>query len=452
MEPSRQQLDSKKPWVIFGCVLLLVIGIISLWGGLNGVGVETRAGERLSENRSGEEATSPDTLEGEAEIAFDGSGLGDTFTYLGKTITNLKLLEKVGYVCIGLDAEQLSDGDQVGVVGGERYQRPSKVLRGELVGLSAEIYDCMLACFPGEGSVLNSNLLGAGGPCFNSQLAKTSSKWGKTIWQEAVDAFIHDHPEVGDLCHGGAHIAGKNEVVLHGGEPIETLRNFSRLCNSGFQHGTLDALSVTKPSIAEMRAIASACKELTSDLAGECIHGIGHAAYDVTRTLEEASSICEVYDEEGYKGCSYGIVMRRFWREIPWSDSEDVPELIADAEQLCRRWPRRTLPDGGSTLNGCWYAVPYQMWFPIQGGVLGIITMDDLGGYVAEISAACGRAPEVGLGAVCESEAGRYAANAARWVQADAVKVCSYTRDVDGCVKSTTKAVEATLQQRGISE
>lgn len=449
MKSPNERSTSTKVWIVI--VSAILAGTVGAYLAGRG-GAETSSSAAMDQVGETDSVPSEEVVIGNGDdISFDGGGSGDTLVYPGKSIDGLELLEKEGYTCVGLDAEKLSGDDPGSVVGGDRYQRPSTLMRESIIGTPAEIYDCLLACFPGEGDILNSNLLRAGGPCLNAQLAKMSNKWGKEVWMDSVEAFIHDHPEAGDMCHGGAHIAGKNEVLKHGGEPMETLTSFTRLCNSGFQHGTLDALSILKPSTKDMRTLAAECVKLDSVLSGECIHGIGHAAYDVSQTLEEASSICEVYNDDEYRGCSYGIVMRRFWREIQKSEAEDVPELIADAERLCQKWPDKPLPQGGRTLNGCWYAVPYQMWFPIQGGILGTITMAEMGEYIGQISAACGRAPEADLGSVCESEAGRYTANAARWVLDDAIKLCSYTRDTEGCVAAAEDAVEATMLQRGLS-
>jgi len=427
-------------------LIVLVVGVALSSGAIAVLNSENGAVEPLDKLGTVETSVASSTARSNLVAELEDR----VYKYAGTPVMGLDLLEGVGYACIGLDEENtVLEEEEGGPIGSDGYTQPATLKRQNLDALGTQLYDCMVACMPERGEGWSSAALGAGRPCINTQLSKASKTWDSTMWIPVVEALVHDHPELEDVCHEGAHDAGKHVLLVRKEPMLAALKRLPGTCVSGFRHGLLDAVGFVETSVEELIELGDLCRTL-GEAAPDCTHGLGHAAWDGTGSLENAVRVCASLSENDMQLCSYGIVMRRFQRDLALFEASDIPKLVKDAAELCRAWPDMKTPDGASTLIGCWHAVAYQIWAPLSVSGGGNMTIAELGSHIQLITQGCALAPTAALVSACESEAGRYIASTSRWDLDKAVQLCAYVAEQNLCRTKTTQDVIGTREQRGI--
>jgi hypothetical protein len=375
----------------------------------------------------------------------DGVAVGEgDFSFAGVERASFPALEADGYRCLGRGP--VPDDFKAFRQGSESYSQPGELERERLEGLSAEMYDCLKVCLPEDTSSWDGHAVTWAEPCVNHHLIELTRRYGSAQFFPVLAAVMRDHPELNDTCHEGGH-AGGDLVITELGERYEdALGRIGRECLGGVQHGILDALGATSPSVDDVVSVAKVCEQV-GPAGPECAHGIGHAAWDAFEDFDlAAGSACGAMNLELLEQCGHGIVMRYYERNGLPETLDDLDWLLDDLVELCAtQWPDGNSPAGDPLKAGCWYGIGYAMWYPLFVTKYSAHEPADLRDAVAQISATCARLEPQGQ-ARCDSESGRYLASISYWEKPVAEELCGYIAgDREQCRRDVGRHIDSTL-------
>lgn len=123
----------------------------------------------------------------------------------------------------------------------------------------------------------------------------------------ALDAAIAPEPFA---CHALVHGIGRR-LVINGGEYGlgEALGMNDSVCESGFIHGSFEALGMLYSGKDLERIVSGACQFTKSAMQTECTHASGHAfAIADPKSIDTAIMRCSVFDPKS-EDCARGVVM-----------------------------------------------------------------------------------------------------------------------------------------------
>ena len=384
-------------------------------------------------------ATSSSVASSEEYKAVPVKTLEDrVYQYEKTAVRSFTALEGQGYICLGLPV-RAGSGASLGLL---NQSRPDIQNRSGLDQVAGDVYDCLLTCLPADPTTWGSPDLGLSTPCMDGQISGMSKVLEPSIVFAASDALMHDYPELSTTCHQGAHDAGKNAVIKFDLAVPEALRlapKMGRDCLYGFMHGVLETIGFTKSSTEVLKSVVKECQKIQdTGAAGECIHGLGHAAWDLYLDVGKVvDGMCGELPTQQFVSCSYGIVMRRFELSELNGDLKDHQAVFDDAIKLCtKEWPDGVNSDGTYQRYGCYRNVPFIIWYPLAMSKQ-ILDMDEaqVREYVKKATQVCLQFPSIKPGTSatdsvqnhCDIETGRYLAEAAEFDQVRGYELCTYS-------------------------
>lgn len=131
---------------------------------------------------------------------------------------------------------------------------------------------------------------------------------------QAVLAIVNDlDTEIAPepfACHPLVHGIGRRLVMSDGEVGLnEALETNDPVCESGFIHGSFEALGVLYSGAELERIVATACQRTDGDTQIECTHASGHAfAIADPKNIDTAITRCAVFDPRS-EDCARGVVM-----------------------------------------------------------------------------------------------------------------------------------------------
>ena len=360
------------------------------------------------------------------------------YMYEKTVVREFESLEGQGYTCLGLPP-RAGRGTGSGVLNQRELDAAG---RTTLEQVAADMYDCLLTCLPSDPRTWGSPDLELSQPCMDGQISGMSKVLEPSLVFSASAALMTDFPELSSTCHQGAHDAGKNAVLTHGlSVPVALgiAPKAGRDCLYGFMHGVLETIGFTKSSVSVLKSVVQECTKVQdAGASGECIHGLGHAAWDLYLDVGKViGGMCGELPSQQFVSCSYGIVMRRFELSALNGDLKDHQAVFDDATNLClKEWPDGVNPDGTYQRYGCHRNVPFIIWYPLAMSK----QIKDMGEaevrqYVKQATEVCLQFPSIKSNVNanepaqnhCDIETGRYLAEAADFDQARGYQLCSYS-------------------------
>lgn len=242
-----------------------------------------------------------------------------------------------------------------------------------------KIYEYLRECYPKDRS--GDGDIWAQTPCFNERVLELAASAEPADFFAGAKAVVVERPDVFAVCHDAGHKGSdvmlrrywdQNAPVLEQQEQLRKIFSVvNDTCMSGFIHGLFDTLGYLKADIGEFKIALEACLIV---LEFDCSDGLGHAAWEATLDLGEATKLCTLLPtNEGRVICDGGIVMRIYQhleKTDPWYyGSVDTPgfvvkEWMEKVASLCDDWPEDLLRDRGSK-EGCWVGTPYLYFKPL---------------------------------------------------------------------------------------
>lgn len=184
------------------------------------------------------------------------------------------------------------------------------------------------------------------------------------VWemQAQLEMQIEETPALYYACHDIGHLAGRRAYELAPDIGRLIVNNPSATCAYGIGHGVLDGFGDDSPGYEEFRAAADACATKEGMSAWLCADGIGHAAWEASGDLAQASVYCELLDYWARAACSEGIMMQIY--EPAGSGLMESPESVfAELPGVCESWPSSDKDVIRGCHAGAGYLYTREAWF-----------------------------------------------------------------------------------------
>ena len=307
---------------------------------------------------------------------------------------------------------------------------------------AVEVYQYLRECYPDDKA--SAEDIWAQTPCFNERVAKLAETAEPGDFFAGAKAVVVERPDVFAVCHDAGHKG--SDVLLRRywdrDADIETQKRqltevFSVVndtCMTGFVHGLFDTLGYLQAGVEQFQVALDACLSVGGF---DCSDGMGHAAWEATQDLEQATELCTLLptNEERIL-CDGGIVMRiyqHFEKTDPWYyGSIDTPGFKVEdwmnrVSQLCDTWPESPKRDKGGK-QGCWAGVPYLYFKPLYSELTSknndfAAAKDNLQKYLRLMESACESFGPVGS-EVCISAWWQYLVRTAMYEETNIKTLC----------------------------
>ncbi len=161
---------------------------------------------------------------------------------------------------------------------------------------------------------------------------------------DKIPYIINANPELMNRCHEITHNIGHIAYSAFQERAFDFVRP---MCGAGYLHGALEE-AVTLDSVTSLVGeVHKVCKENQIEA---CLHGLGHAIFNVTQNTSSAIDLCKGITSE-HTDCYDGVFMEQFDSEsspikISYSDGMSVClNMDHDIQASCFFYLPRTLKD-----------------------------------------------------------------------------------------------------------
>lgn len=244
---------------------------------------------------------------------------------------------------------------------------------------AVEVYEYLRECYPDES--MSPEDIWAQTPCFNERVAELAATSEPADFFAGAKAVVVERPDVFAVCHDAGHKGSdillrrywdrKADIETQKKQLAEVFSVVNDTCMTGFVHGLFDTLGYLQAGVEQFKVALDACLSVGGF---DCSDGMGHAAWEATQNLEQATSLCTLLPTNEEKVlCDGGIVMRiyqHYEKTDPWYyGSIDTPGFTVEdwmikVSQLCDTWPENVEREKGGK-QGCWAGVPYLYFKPL---------------------------------------------------------------------------------------
>jgi hypothetical protein len=160
-----------------------------------------------------------------------------------------------------------------------------------------EIHEYLRECYPRDKS--SAEDIWAQTPCFNERVRELAKSSEPADLFAGAKAVVVERPDVFAVCHDAGHKGADTLLRRYWDQNAPLLEQQARLreifsvvndtCMSGFIHGLFDTLGYLKADTEEFSIALRACLRV---LEFDCSDGMGHAAWEATLDLAEATKLC----------------------------------------------------------------------------------------------------------------------------------------------------------------
>lgn len=253
-----------------------------------------------------------------------------------------------------------------------------------------DVYRYLRECYPDEKS--SNEDIYEQTPCFKERVEELAKETEPFDFFAGIKAVVVERPDIFAVCHDAGHKG--SDILLRRfwdkdadlEKQAEQLRSvFSKVndtCMSGFIHGLFDTLGYLRADMSSFKAALDACLE-AAGVDGQnfdCADGMGHAAWESTLDLKEATALCNLLPNNEKKVlCDGGIIMRMYQhleKKDPWylgavdTKGFEVSDWMTTVASICDTWPENLPRDKGSG-EGCWAGVSYLFFKPLYSQLAG---------------------------------------------------------------------------------
>ena len=175
--------------------------------------------------------------------------------------------------------------------------------------------------------------------CLRDVLVRADSLGSLPAARRALADLVLRRPSLHNSCHLAEHETGERVLDGPGEAPDLVSANLDNVCSWGFGHGVLETFGAMQPSATQWRDVLDVCrKSRGTEVYALCADGVGHAAWDATKSLPGAAARCEeLLDAAAVNACAGGVLMQQFRpAERSGGSSPPLPDLRAFCD---RSWP-----------------------------------------------------------------------------------------------------------------
>lgn len=250
------------------------------------------------------------------------------------------------------------------------------------------VYLTLRTCYPNDKAT-NEDIYEQT-PCFKELVEELATTADPADFFSGIKAVVVERPDVFAVCHDAGHKG--SDILLrrfwNPGDPLNIQAEqldgvFSVVndtCMSGFIHGLFDTLGYLKAAPESFDAAMRSCTAASNrDPSGfDCADGMGHAAWEATLDLEQATILCTKFQtNEKRVICDGGVIMRMYQHlesKDPWYLGSvsvpgfDVARWMEIVSAICQEWPEDVQRELGSA-EGCWAGTPYLFFKPLYSQI-----------------------------------------------------------------------------------
>lgn len=215
------------------------------------------------------------------------------------------------------------------------------------------------ACVPGSAALAEGAHQEVAQECLADVVVAAAQARQVVPLLKALRAEIDKDLRFYSACHNFLHRGGQRAYALYPSMVEMIDENRYDVCGYAFVHGGFDALAHDKPDLVDFARIADKCLEIRTDpgmerAEGLCAHGLGHAAWLTSRSLEQSARFCAVIDNPEMKQvCGDGVIME-IYEPVTGEPARDIANATEELVTMCQQWPE---PE--KTGYGCYSGAGY---------------------------------------------------------------------------------------------